>query len=187
MKKLFSYFIKGLLFAAPLAITIYVIYRVFAFIDGFLPIKIPGLGFVVTILLITLTGFLLSVIFTRRLLRFVDKTFDKLPFIKLLYSALKDLMEALAGEKKVFDKPVMVTLFPQSNTKVLGFITRQDLEFLETALKGYVSVYLPQAYNFGGNLVLVPKEQVLPVDKPGSEIMAFILSAGITSSSPKEK
>jgi len=180
MKKLFLYFLKGLLFTVPLGVTIYVVYMVFRFIDDLLPIKTPGLGFVVTIIIITIIGFLSSVVFTKGLLGLIDMAFNKLPFIKLLYSALKDLMGALAGEKKVFNKPVMVTLLPQSNAKVFGFITREDLNTF--GLKEHISVYLPQAYNIGGNLIMVTKEQVTLLDKDGSEVMAFILSAGVTGS-----
>jgi uncharacterized membrane protein len=180
MKKLFLYFLKGLLFTVPLGVTVYVVYRVFGFIDGLLPIKTPGLGFVVTIIIITLIGVLSSFIFTKSLMSLIDRMFKQLPFIKLLYSALKDLMGALAGEKKVFNKPVMVTLLPQSNAKVFGFITGEDLS--NFGLKDYVSVFLPQAYNISGNLIMIPKAQVTPLDKDGSEVMAFIISAGVTGS-----
>jgi uncharacterized membrane protein len=70
------------------------------------------------------------------------------PIIKLLYTSAKDLMGVFVGEKKFFDKPVLVSLLPDSETKVIGFITREDLNSL--GLSGSVAVYMPQAYNFAG-------------------------------------
>ncbi|MFH1230587.1 MAG: DUF502 domain-containing protein [Planctomycetota bacterium] len=194
MKKLLSYFLKGLLFVVPFAVTIYVVYIIFIKIDGLLHIPIPGIGFIATLILITFVGFLTSIIITKRLLNMMDKVFNQLPFVKLLYSSIKDLMKAFVGNKKIFDKPVLLTLSlgsardkwngesaepsSDSNIRVLGFITRDDLDSL--GIKDSVAVYLPQAYNFAGNLLIVHRSQITPVNKNGSEVMAFIISAGIT-------
>jgi len=178
MKKILSYFLKGLLFVVPFAVTIYVVYIIFIKIDGLLHIPIPGIGFVATLILITFAGFLTSVLITKRILNMMDKVFNQLPLVKLLYSSIKDLMKAFVGNKKIFDKPVLLTLSSESNIKVLGFITRDDLDSL--GIKDSVAVYLPQAYNFAGNLLIVPRSQITPVHKSGPEVMAFIISAGIT-------
>ncbi|MBI4835524.1 MAG: DUF502 domain-containing protein [Planctomycetes bacterium] len=177
MKKLAGYFLKGLLFTIPLVITIYVVYELFLKIDGILNIPIPGLGFIVTLICITIIGFMVSTILTKGLLSFIDRIFYRLPFIKLLYSSLKDLMNALAGDKKMLDKPVMVKL-SNPDIKVLGFITAESLDIIN--VKDHVAVYLPQAYNFAGNLIICPKENVIPINKDGAEMMKFIVSAGIS-------
>ncbi len=180
MKKLFGYFIKGLLVVVPLAVTIYVIYVVFTGVDGLLhiPFPIPGIGFIATIILITLIGYLASGIFIRGLMKMLDNLVTRIPLIKLIYSSLKDLMKAFIGEKKMFDRPVLVKLSGESDIKVIGFITRDNLESL--GIKDSVAVYLPQAYNFAGNLIIVPRHQVQPIDKNGPEVMAFIVSAGLS-------
>lgn len=178
MKKLIGYFIKGLLVVIPLAVTIYVVYLVFTKIDGLLHIPIPGVGFIATIILITFVGLLASSILTRGLVNMFDNLFNRIPLIKLIYSSLKDLMKAFVGEKKMFDKPVLVTLSDSSNTRVIGFITRDNLDSLGIA--DSVAVYLPQTYNFAGNLIIVPRHQVTPIDKDGPEVMAFIISAGLS-------
>ena len=205
MKKLIGYFIKGLLVVVPLAVTIYVVYFVFTRIDGLLPIKITGIGFVVTILFIILVGFLASSILTKGLVKMLDNLVNRIPLIKLIYSSLKDLMKAFVGEKKMFDRPVLVKLYDSSEAMVIGFITRDDLSMLginpvrKNHSKGYandgvndagaglsngvkdsVAVYLPQSYNFAGNLIIVPRHQVTPIDKDGPEVMAFIVSAGLS-------
>ncbi|MDI6733273.1 MAG: DUF502 domain-containing protein [Planctomycetota bacterium] len=178
MKRLVGYFLKGLLFVVPLVITIYVLYLIFIKIDGLFRIPIPGVGFVLIFIVITLVGFLTSVFITRHLVKMVDTLFNRLPFVKLLYSAVKDLMNAFVGDKKMFDKPVLVTISPDSNIRIIGFITRGNLESF--GLKENVAVYVPQAYNFAGNLIIVPREQITPINKDGSEVMAFIVSAGVS-------
>jgi uncharacterized membrane protein len=104
-----------------------------------------------------------------------------LPLVKLLYSAIKDMIEAFAGEKKSFDKPVIVTVMPGGTAKVVGFVTQEGLE--NFGLSDYVAVYLPQSYNFAGNVLLFPKESVKPLSIESSQAMAFIVSGGISKGS----
>lgn len=168
---------NGLLFLVPVVLTVYVFYLVFVKIDGWLGIPVPGLGFVITLVLITLVGFLASNFLTRGLLSWVDGLFNRLPLVRLLYSSVKDLIGAFVGEKKRFDKPVLVSLFPEANAYVLGFITRESLR--DFGLNDLVAVYLPQSYNFAGNLVVVPRNQVRPLNANSSEVMTFIVSGGV--------
>ena len=110
--RLFNYFFKGVVFLAPFALTIYVCVRVFTTIDGWLGIPIAGVGFLVTIVLITLFGYLAQGILTRSAFGVVERILDRLPFVRLLYSSTKDLLNAFVGEQRRFDKPVTVELFP---------------------------------------------------------------------------
>ena len=107
----------------------------------------------------------------------VSNIFNKVPLVKMLYSAIKDLVEAFAGEKKKFDKPVLVTLGTSSYAKIVGFMTRENLDNL--GLEDHVAVYLPQSYNFAGNVLIFPKEAVKPLDIESSELMTFIVSGGV--------
>jgi uncharacterized membrane protein len=134
-----------------------------------------------TVVLITVIGFVASNFLGRKLFGLVEKVFTGLPLVKLLYSAAKDMIEAFAGERKSFDKPVLAAVAPGSSVKVLGFVTRDSLENL--GLPGYVAVYLPQSYNFAGNVLLFPKEAVQPVNIESSQAMAFIVSGGVSGSS----
>ena len=180
MKRLVRYFLKGLLFLVPLVATIYFVYFVFIKIDSILPFDIPGLGFVAIILTITLVGMIASNFLTRRLVGWVDNVFTRLPLVKMIYTSIKDLINAFVGDKKSFNKPVLVTLVPGGNIQAIGFVTRESLDNL--GLSEHVAVYLPQSYNFAGNLVVVPKGQVSPVNADSGDVMAFIVSGGITHS-----
>lgn len=183
MNKLVRYFINGLVFIVPVALTFYIVYLLFIKIDSLLQIPlpgigvIPGVGFVATLLIITLIGMLISNFLTKKIFEMMEKIINRLPLIKLLYSSIKDLIKAFLGDKKTFNKPVRVKLFATSNTYALGFITCESLEHL--GLKDYVAVYFPQSYNFAGNLLLFSKDQVEPVDVSSSEVMTFIVSGGV--------
>jgi len=182
MKKLIDYFIKGLLIFIPIALTVFLLFWVFNSVDSIfrnlLPRKIPGLGLLLTVVLITVIGFIASNFLGRKFFELIEKIFRGLPLVKLLYSAVKDMIEAFAGEKKSFDKPVLATIAPGSKTKVVGFITRESLE--NFGLADYVSVYIPQSYNFAGNVLLFPKEAIEPLDIESSQAMAFIVSGGVS-------
>ena len=181
MKKLTNYFLKGLLIFVPTALTVFTVIWVFTKLDGLFSyifkIKIPGLGLVLTILIITAIGLIASNFVGKRLFALVDRLFTKLPLIKLLYSAIKDVIEAFTGEKKSFEKPVLVELIA-GGPKAAGFITRESLETL--GLTGHVAVYLPQSYNFAGSVLIFPAEQVKPLNIESSEAMAFIVSGGVS-------
>ncbi|MBN1787856.1 MAG: DUF502 domain-containing protein [Sedimentisphaerales bacterium] len=177
MKHLINYFLKGLLVFVPVALTVFTIILVFTKLDGLLRIPIPGLGLVLTLALITLIGFLASNFLGNKFFALIDKLFTKLPVVKMLYSAFKDLIGAFAGEKKSFDKPAIVELTP-GGPKALGFITRDGLDFL--SLSEHVAVYFPQSYNFAGSVLMFPSKQVVPVNIDSSEAMTFVVSGGVS-------
>jgi len=192
MKRITRYFLSGLLFVAPVGLTLYILYAAFTGIDGWLqPLErrllkgtIPGLGFAVVLLGILLVGFLASSFLTRRLFRLVGRLFERLPLVKLLYTSIRDLLDAFVGEKKRFDRPVLVRPVPGSEARVMGFITNDDLTSL--GLAGEVAVYVPQSYNFAGNLVVVPRSAVTPLEAEAGAVMKFIVSGGVSMSEAPE-
>ncbi|MFL5578039.1 MAG: DUF502 domain-containing protein [Gemmatimonadaceae bacterium] len=181
MRRLFNYFLRGLVLTAPLVVTAYVCYRIFVGVDSLLGIPVRGAGFVVTIFLITVSGFLASTILARSLVAAVDGMMDRLPFVRLLYSSTRDLLNAFVGEQRRFDKPVLVTLVPGGSARAFGFVTQDSLE--RFGLAGQVAVYLPQSYNFAGSLLLFPADQVTPVAADSADVMAFIVSGGVAGAS----
>ncbi len=178
MNELARNFFEGLLILVPVVTTLYVAWLVLQTVDGWLPIPIPGVGLLVTIGLITLTGRYASTVFVQKVLDLMERILIKAPFVKLLYTSIKDLIAAFMGEKRRFDQPVLVALAPGASGEAVGFVTRTDLEFL--GLLNSVAVYFPQSYNFAGHLLVFPKEQVRPLDVESSEVMAFIVSGGVS-------
>ena len=181
MNKLVSYFVKGLLIFVPVALTAFAVIFVFTTIDGFFGIPIPGVGIALTVGIIFLTGILASNFLGEKLFNLMEAILNRLPIVKLIYSAARDFTEAFAGEKKGFDKPVVVELV-KDGPKALGFITREDLEFI--SLEGQVAVYLPQSYNFAGSVLIFDTARITRLDIDSSKAMSFIVSGGI-SGKPK--
>jgi uncharacterized membrane protein len=180
MARLLKYFFRGLVILAPLVLTVWLTFEIFRRVDrwlgGLFGFTIPGAGVLLTIAGITLFGFLASTLLARTLLSAVEAIFVRLPFVRLLYSSTRDLLNAFVGERRRFDSPVVVTL--GGDLKALGFVTEESLE--RYGLGGHVAVYLPQSYNFAGNLVVVPAAQVERVRSGGADVMAFIVSGGVT-------
>ena len=179
VSKLLNYFLKGVVLVAPLAFTLYVCVRLFTTIDGWLGLPIPGVGFVATVVVITLFGFLASNLLARGVLAAVERVMARLPFVRLLYSSTRDLLNAFVGEQRRFDKPVIVAPYPGGVARALGFVTQESLTSL--GLPGHVTVYLPQSYNFAGALLIFPTSAVTTLDADSADVMAFIVSGGVTA------
>lgn len=178
MKRLLTYFLRGLVLTVPLAVTIAVCWLIFTNIDGWLGLPIPGVGFAVTVAAITLIGFLGSTFLWNQAIEALEGMLDRLPFVRLLYNSTKDLLNAFVGEKRRFDAPVLVALSADGAVRTLGFITQSSLKAL--GLKNDVAVYFPQSYNFAGQLVIVPASRVTRVEAVSSDVLAFIVSGGVT-------
>ncbi len=190
---LISWFFQGMLYLAPVSLTVYVIYISFRFVDGILKSAIhgitgyyiPGLGLVVIVAAITLIGFLGSSLIFSRYFKFFDRLISQAPLIKVIYTSIKDFISAFVGKDRRFTEPVLVKVNRQSDIEKLGFITQKDLSNIGIP-QGRVAVYLPHSYNFSGNLFIVPVENVTPLNAPPAEVMKFIVTAGVTSIDYKE-
>ena len=186
MKKLVNYLLQGLLYIAPLGITAYIIYGVFTLMDGllqeylfnFFDIKIPGLGVLTLILFLILVGFLGRTFIAQPIKLLFRNIINRIPLLKFIYSAFNDLFSAFVGKEKKFSKPVLVKVNLNSDLEKLGFITEENLDLLKE--KDKVAVYFPHSYNFSGELFIVPKANIKPVDINSSDVMKFIVSAGLT-------
>jgi uncharacterized membrane protein len=196
-KKVIQYFLQGLIILAPIAITIYAVTALFNFIDNILPSligyfspdllgidangnpkKIPGLGFILVTLIVILVGYISSSFIVSKLVDLFDKILERTPGIKILYSTVKDFFEAFAGNKRKFDKAVLVSV---ESTEVwqIGFITQEEVH--EFGLQEYVAVYVPQSYAFAGRLYFVKIDRVrLLTDISSAEAMKFAISGGVT-------
>jgi len=177
MRMLTRSFAQGLLVLAPVAITIWIVWVTVTTLDEWLDTRIPGLGIVIAAAGITLIGYLTGNVVGNKLISWLEAGLQRVPLIRILYNSLRDLLGAFVGQKRKFDKPVAVEI-NRHGLKVLGFLTSE--RFDDPQLAGHVSVYLPESYNFAGNLIVVPRDRVHPLDADGAEFMAFIMSGGVT-------
>ena len=179
-QKIIQYFLQGLLILGPVSITIYFIYEIFDKIDNILRpvINIPGIGFIIIIAFIILTGYLSSFFVMGRILSIMDKFLERTPGVKLFYSFVRDFFEAFAENKKKFTKSVMANVDHTDIWRV-GFITQDDMSSF--GMENYVAVYLPMAYSVAGNVYIVPKERVKPIiNITATQSMKFAVSGGVT-------
>jgi uncharacterized membrane protein len=180
MRTLTRSFAQGLLVLAPVAITIWVVWATVTTLDRWLDTRVPGLGIVIAAAGITLIGYLTGNVVGNKLVSWLEAGLQRVPLIRILYNSLRDLLGAFVGTQRKFDKPVAVEI-NRHGLKVLGFLTAE--RFDDPQLAGHVSVYLPESYNFAGNLIVVPKDRVHPLDADGAAFMAFIMSGGVTEMS----
>lgn len=203
-KKAIQYFLQGLIILAPIAITIYAVTALFNFIDNILPSligyfnpnvlgtdaggnpkKIPGLGFILVTFIVILVGYISSSFIVSKLVDLFDKILERTPGIKILYSTVKDFFEAFAGNKRKFDKAVLVSV-EVTDVWQIGFITQDEVH--EFGLQEYVAVYVPQSYAFAGRLYFVKPDRVKQLtDVSSAEAMKFAISGGVTTIDDDEK
>ncbi len=172
---------RGLLVLVPTVGTIYTVWLVLHYIDSALGVPIPGLGLVITLTLIVVTGFVTSNVIGQAVIGTFERGLKRLPVVSLLYTSLKDLLGAFVGDKKSFDRPAMISLDDEGKTKLFGFVTCQHFD--DARLSKHVAVYLPQAYNFAGNVIIVPKDRVEYVDAEPAQFLAFVVSGGVSEMS----
>jgi len=148
-------------------------------IDQFgLPRRIPGLGFIVFIGIALFVGYISPTLIVNRLVVLADNLLERTPGIKFIYSTIKDFFEAFAGNKRKFDKAVLVSIAAADVWQV-GFITQEQLQ--EFDLEEYVAVYVPQSYAFAGHLYFVKRDRVrILTDISSANAMKFAISGGVT-------
>jgi uncharacterized membrane protein len=194
MQRLLRFFFQGLLILLPFVLTVYLVYLIFTMLNqtlfsalgSLLQTVFPALeagwiadlaGGLLTLAVIILTGMFASFYLGRFFLSLFDNVLTRIPLVKMLYNSLRDLFNALIGDNKRFNKPVAISLM-NGEVQLLGFITREDMTAF--GLPGKVAVYLPQSYNFAGNLLIVDKDKIQLLDVAASKMTTFIVSGGIT-------
>lgn len=202
-KKVIQYFLQGLLVMAPLAITFYAIYWVISTVDGWVPIfreavrdaqgnilryevKNYGLGFLIILAAIIIIGYLSSFFIQSKVFNLFDRWLEKTPGIKFIYTSTRDFFEAFAGDKKRFNKAVLANVFAE-DVWIVGFLTDEEMHKFDLGADK-VAVYVPQAYNFAGQLYILPREKVKKIDKISSgEAMKYAVTGGVVDLTVEKK
>jgi uncharacterized membrane protein len=179
-RKAFKFFVQGVLVLAPVTITGYLLYLLFDKVDSILRpyVNIPGLGFVILIVFVILVGWVSSSFIMGGILGLFDHWLEKTPGIKFIYSSIKDFFEAFAGEKKKFDKAVLINAF-SDDVWIIGFLTDDEMKKFDLGAD-HVAVYVPQAYNFAGQLYVLPRNKVKKIEHITSgEAMKYAVTGGV--------
>lgn len=186
MKKFIGYFIQGLLLFIPLIITSFILFKLFDFFAGIFSftgfssntILNTLLGLLGALGFIAVLGMLASSFVFKEVFSYFEEKLEHAPFIRHIYSPIKDFTNAFVGNKKRFNKPVLVLTNPAANIEEIGFITRESLT--DFSISDKVAVYLPFSYSLSGKLVIVPKEQIKHLNVEPAEAMKFVVSGGVT-------
>ena len=175
----------GLLVLVPLVITAAVIRFVFNVIDGasqplterLVGRAIPGLGLVLTIAVIWLTGLLSSNLVGKKFLELFGRLLENLPLVKTVYSASKQLVEAVSpGGRRAFQRVVLVE-FPHKGTFALGFVTGNGIGSLDAST---LSIYVPTALNpTSGFLIFAKESDILDPRLTVEEGIKLVVSGGV--------
>ena len=186
MKRIFTYFLQGLLLSGPLAVTLYTVYLMFNFVDRlardplkeYLQFDTPGIGIVIIFISLTVLGLIGQTIIARPFIYFTRRLLKRAPLLNVIYTSLNDLFTAFVGKEKKFNIPVSVCINRENDLWKFGFITEKNLS--EFGMQDMVAVYFPHSYNFSGELYIVPQSSVKTISLSPSEVMKFVVSGGVT-------
>jgi len=188
MKKIFT---TGLLTLLPLAITIYVFYLVYNFLDNLVGdlikalfnYRVPGIGFAAGLLLIMIVGFIASNIIGSRLIAFSDNLLQRLPLARGIYTSAKQIIDAFTVQGKNAFQKVVLLEYPRKGLYVLGFVTGNSKgEIQEKTHAETLSIFIPTTPNpTSGMLILAPRHEVIDLEMTIEEGMKVIISGGLFS------
>ena len=200
MKQMRTIFISGLVAFLPMAVTIYIVFAGVSIVENLLGSFLrsmlppdayyPGFGFLTTIVLIFILGLMLNNLLTAGLFKKIQEKLTEIPFIKVVYSPLRDLMNLFSEGKHKNNLQKVVLVDFAGGKKVLGLVTREnfsDIGLNPTLTADRIAVYFPMSYGLGGYTLLVSKSEVTPVDIPVEKAMSLALTAWIKSENAPAK
>lgn len=189
--RLRTYFIAGLIVFLPVAVTISILLWLFRILDGFLGAlfalvlgrPVPGLGLVASILVILLTGALVTNVLGRRIVGWFERLMLRIPLARSIYSATKAISDSIFSKRKAaFQRPVLIE-WPRRGVYTVGFLTGESAgDAAAAAGRRVFNVFVVTTPNpTTGFLVLVPEDQVLPLDMSVEDALKLVMSGGIVS------
>jgi len=189
-RALLNYLIKGLLIVVPIALSIFIVVWAVTTVDSWLNINnflgvnpitgsnrnIPGLGLILVLALILVAGFIVTNFVTEPMYNWFQRTMNRLPLLNFIFSSIKDLTEAFVGDEKKFNNPVLVEV--EGDMKRIGFLTQNDLSKID--LPGEAIVYFPFSYSFAGQVYVVSKDKIKPLNMSAADAMKLVVSGGVS-------
>lgn len=195
--RLRTYFFAGILITAPITITFYLAWLFIDFVDAkvtplvpeaynpntYLPFALPGLGLVIVFLALTLIGAVTAGFVGRGLVRLYDGLLDRMPVVRGLYKALKQILETvLAQQSNAFREAVLVE-YPRKGLWAIAFITGEtEGEVQNLTAETCINIFLPTTPNpTSGFLLFVPKKDLVPLSMSVEEAIKMVISGGIVT------
>lgn len=193
MNRLRRYFVTGLVVLLPVISTIYILVVVFRFADGVLGrflnnylkdtlgFYVPGLGLILSIVIILVTGFFASNFLGRRIFPFFESFFLKVSPINKIYSPLKQIVLFLLRQKELGFKKVVLVQYPSQGIWSLGFITNEAFKEIDTPAKdNLLCIFIPSSPGpLTGYTIFLPQREVIFLDISVQDALKIIISGGI--------
>ena len=195
--KLRNYFITGIVVLVPIGITLYLT-KFFISVssklipynlnpNNYLPFAIPGLEILLSVLFITLIGGISLSFIGKRILKFVNDLFKRIPILRTIYSAIGQMTESLAPNKRNNKKSVVLIQYPRKGSWAVGFATKENKgEISKKTNSDLINVFVPTTPNpTSGFLLMFPKDEIIYLDMSFEEASKFIVSAGTSDTNTK--
>jgi len=195
--KLRNYFITGIVVLVPIGITLYLT-KFFISIssklipynlnpNNYLPFAIPGLEILLSVIFITFIGGISLSFIGKRILKFVNDLFRRIPILRTIYSAIGQMTESLAPNKRNNKKSVVLIQYPRKGSWAVGFATKENKgEISKKTNSDLVNVFVPTTPNpTSGFLLMFPKDEIIYLDMSFEEASKFIVSAGTSDENTK--
>lgn len=193
MNALGKLFLKGLVVVIPVSLTMAILWWLAreaeqllgGMLVRFLPSGwyIPGMGVVSAVAITVLVGLLTHIILFQKLFAFGDDVLNRLPLVKTIYSALKDIIAYLSPDSQMALSKVVLVKIPGQDFEQLGFVTREDFSQIPVTLtvENPIAVYLPMSYQIGGYTLFLPRSCLTPVDLSFEEGMKLVITGTLIS------
>ena len=195
--RLRNYFITGIVVLVPIGITLYLT-KFFISIssklipynlnpNNYLPFAIPGLEILLSVIFITIIGGISLSFIGKRILKFVNDLFRRIPILRTIYSAIGQMTESFAPNKANNKKSVVLIQYPRKGSWAVGFATKDNKgEISKKTNSNLVNVFVPTTPNpTSGFLLMFPKDEVIYLDMSFEEASKFIVSAGTSEVTTK--
>ena len=195
--KLRNYFITGIVVLVPIGITLYLT-KFFISVssklipynlnpNNYLPFAIPGLEILLSVFFITIIGGISLSFIGKRILKFVNDLFKRIPILRTIYSAIGQMTESFAPNNNNNKKSVVLIQYPRKGSWAVGFATKDNKgEISKKTNTDLVNVFVPTTPNpTSGFLLMFPKDEVIYLDMTFEEASKFIVSAGTSEVTTK--
>jgi uncharacterized membrane protein len=189
MSRFSKIFFRGLITLLPIAVTIYIIYSAVVIMENLLgsilrqifPHYIPGLGFLLILVLIFVFGLMLNNLITAKIFLAIENKLIQVPFIKTIYSPLRDLMNLFNKSNNKGMKGVVLVKMGPSGATALGIVTRENFKDLpmDGLSKDKVAVYFPLSYGLGGMTFMISRDMITPIDMPLERAMSLAITGWV--------
>lgn len=185
-------FLTGLVILLPAIISIYILSLAFIWLDSllgnllrqYLGVRIPGLGFLITVAAIFVTGLVANNVFGSKLLKWAEAGFANIPLIKPIYTAIRQIIDAFSAQRKSVFESVAMLEYPRKGLYAIGFVTGSGTgEIQAKTAQEVATLFLPTTPNpTSGFLLLVPREELIPLEMSVEDALKLIISGGVIAS-----